>query len=194
MRAQDSTPKPRQQGVAAVEFALVATILFMLLFGIIEFGRLFFTINSVQEITRRAAREQVVNWLDRSDAVKRVAVLQTEGGGPGTVNFPNATGPLTVNFPGSPDITAANVQLRFYNTYAAALAGGAGITGIASASDNFVNCINAETNCIKFVRAAMMKLDGTPLDFKVVAPYMPAGTFPLPISTVIMPAEALGLL
>lgn len=49
-----------QRGVAAVEFALVAMILFSLLLGIMEFGRLMFTWNSAVEATRRGARLAVV--------------------------------------------------------------------------------------------------------------------------------------
>ena len=45
-----------QHGATAVEFALVAMILFLLLLGIMEFGRLMFTWNSAVEATRRGAR------------------------------------------------------------------------------------------------------------------------------------------
>lgn len=182
MKNRLSFPMPRQQeGVAAVEFALIAVLLLMLLFGIIEFGRLFFVINSVQEVTRRAAREQVVRWINQTDAVQRIAVLR-----------PGSSG--VVNFPGAGDITNVDVKLSFYNTYANARAGTNPITGIDSPDDNFSNCVNAAPNCILFVRATLTKPDGSPLDFNVIAPYMPADTFSLPRSTVIMPAEAMGLL
>jgi len=49
-----------QRGATAVEFALVAMILFSLLLGIMEFGRLMFTWNSAVEATRRGARLAVV--------------------------------------------------------------------------------------------------------------------------------------
>jgi Flp pilus assembly protein TadG len=183
MNARPLSFKPTQHGVAAVEFALVATILLVLLLGIIEFGRLFFTINSVQEITRRAAREQVVRWTSAQDAVQRMAVLR-----------PGSSG--TVNFPGAGDITNADVRLSFHNTYPEAVAGTDPITGIASPGENISNCLNEQDNCIRFVRATLSQdANGlTPLDFNVIAPYMPADTFSLPFSTVIMPAEALGLL
>lgn len=186
--------KHTQHGVAAVEFALVATILFALLFCIIEFGRLFFTINSMQEITRRAAREQVVNWVSASSAVQRVAVLHSTGGNglTGTKNFPNVANSGTVNFPGSPDITNVNVILSFHNSYATALSG-VEPTLPADPDKNIENCLSNAASCIRFVRATLTKSDGAPLDFNVIAPYMPAGTFKLPRSTVIMPAEALGL-
>lgn len=183
MRSLPYKPRKVQLGVSAIEFALVAVILFTLLFGIIEFGRLLFTINSVQEITRRAAREQVVRWVTAKDTVQRMAVLR-----------PGSSG--TVNFPGSPDITNAYVQLRFYNTYPDAVAGGTGITTLSNPEENFANCVSGVGDCIRFVRATLSQDPNgqVPLDFKVLAAYMPAGLFPLPVSTVIMPAEALGLL
>lgn len=55
----------RQKGVAAVEFALIAIVFFTLLLGIIEFGRVLFTWNSVTEATRWGARLAVV--CDKDD-------------------------------------------------------------------------------------------------------------------------------
>lgn len=52
--------RQRQRGTTSVEFALVGTVLFMVLFGLIEFGRLLFTWNVLDEATRRAARLAVV--------------------------------------------------------------------------------------------------------------------------------------
>lgn len=49
-----------QQGVAAVEFALIAVILFTLLFGIMEMGRILFMMNTTAEATRLGARLAVV--------------------------------------------------------------------------------------------------------------------------------------
>lgn len=48
-----STRRHDERGAAAVEFALIASILFMMLFGIIEFGRIF----SEMEVLNSAARE-----------------------------------------------------------------------------------------------------------------------------------------
>lgn len=56
----------RQKGAAAVEFALIAIVFFTLLLGIIEFGRVLFTWNSVAEATRWGARLAVV--CDKDDA------------------------------------------------------------------------------------------------------------------------------
>lgn len=46
----------RQRGVYVVEFAIIGTLLFVLLLGVIEMGRLYFTVNTLSESVRRGAR------------------------------------------------------------------------------------------------------------------------------------------
>lgn len=50
----------RQQGLSTVEFAIVAVVLFMLIFGVIEVGRAFFVAAVLDEASRRGARMAVV--------------------------------------------------------------------------------------------------------------------------------------
>lgn len=50
----------QQRGVTCVEFAIVAGVLLMLLFGVIEFGRALFVANALSESTRRGARVAAV--------------------------------------------------------------------------------------------------------------------------------------
>ena len=50
----------RQQGLSTVEFALVAVVLFIMIFGVIEFGRAFFVASALDEATRRGARMAAV--------------------------------------------------------------------------------------------------------------------------------------
>jgi len=52
--------KKAQHGAAAVEFAAVAIVFFMLLIGIVEMGRVLFTWNAAAEATRYGARVAVV--------------------------------------------------------------------------------------------------------------------------------------
>jgi Flp pilus assembly protein TadG len=54
----------KQSGLAAVEFALIAPLLFTLLFGIIEMGRVFFYMNTAAEATSIGARIAVVCNMD----------------------------------------------------------------------------------------------------------------------------------
>lgn len=50
----------KQRGVAAVEFALIAAVLFTLLIGIMEFSRVLYYWNTATEATRLGARLAVV--------------------------------------------------------------------------------------------------------------------------------------
>ena len=63
-----------QRGVYAVEFAIVAGIFFILLFAIIEVGRLMYTYNVLHEASRRAARIAVVCRIDDTD-IKTMALF-----------------------------------------------------------------------------------------------------------------------
>ncbi|CAN7255075.1 TadE/TadG family type IV pilus assembly protein [Massilia sp. LjRoot122] len=65
-----------QGGLAAVEFALIAAlILFPLLFGIIEFGKILFYWNAATEATRLGARLAVVCDLADSAVKSRMNAL-----------------------------------------------------------------------------------------------------------------------
>lgn len=70
----------RQRGATTVEFAIVGGVFFVLLFGMIEFGRAFFVWNALTEATRRGARVAVVCPRDHS-AIAQVAVFSRPGGG-----------------------------------------------------------------------------------------------------------------
>ncbi len=50
----------RQHGLSTVEFALVAAVLFMMIFAVIEVGRGFFVASALDEAARRGARMAVV--------------------------------------------------------------------------------------------------------------------------------------
>ncbi len=50
----------QQYGLSTVEFALVAAVLFMMIFAVIEVGRGFFVTSALDEATRRGARMAVV--------------------------------------------------------------------------------------------------------------------------------------
>ncbi len=49
-----------QRGLSVVEFAIVAGVLFILIFGVIEVARAFFVASTLDEATRRGARMAVV--------------------------------------------------------------------------------------------------------------------------------------
>lgn len=65
-------PPSRQRGVAAVEFAIVSSLLFTVLFGVMEMGRLLWTWNAAVEATRFGARLAVVCDLNDSHIKSRM--------------------------------------------------------------------------------------------------------------------------
>jgi hypothetical protein len=50
-----------ERGATVAEFAVVALLFFMMIIGIIEFGRLLYTHNALTDATRRGARFAVIN-------------------------------------------------------------------------------------------------------------------------------------
>ncbi len=58
--------KRRQQGVYVVEFAIVATVVFVILFACLEVARLMYSYNALTEVSRRAARLAAVCTPDRT--------------------------------------------------------------------------------------------------------------------------------
>lgn len=104
--------KSRQKGTTTVEFAIIAVVFFIVLFGVIEIGRALFVWNTLTEATRRGARVAAVcPVLDpetnteadpESDIVRRVTVF---GPGGGT----STTSPILSG------LTTANVDLAYLN-------------------------------------------------------------------------------
>ncbi|MCO6428422.1 MAG: pilus assembly protein [Nitrosomonas communis] len=64
-----------QHGIAAVEFALIASLLFTLLFGVMEMSRLLFYWNTATEATRLGARLAVVCDKDDSAIMSKMQSL-----------------------------------------------------------------------------------------------------------------------
>lgn len=85
-----------QQGVAAVEFALIAVILFTLLFGIMEMGRILFMMNTTTEATRLGARLAVV--CDQNAVAIKSRMVGLAGFlTPGNINVAYLPGGCTVD-------------------------------------------------------------------------------------------------
>ena len=157
--------KQKQRGATAVEFALIASVFFLLLLGIIEFGRLFYIWNSVQEVTRHTAREAVVRWIDEQATIKQLALL---GGS---------------NLPAGAEISAPSITIEYLNT-----SGTTASPSPSNAADNIAACLDAarQDSCITQVRVSVNAS---------YVPMIGLFTFlaiPIPTSTVTMPAESLG--
>jgi len=158
--------RQRQQGAAAVEFAIIALLLFTLLFGILEFGRLFYVYNTVQEVTRHAAREAVVRWVDNSNT-SPAKVLALFGG---------------TSIPAGAEITAANIDIQYLTA-----SGAVPSPFPLSASDNIAACLTGPAGCIALVQVSIIGANYAPM-----VGLFPFLNLPIPASTVTMPAESLG--
>lgn len=176
-----------QRGAAAVEFALVAALLFILLFGILEFGRMFYMFNTVQEVTRRAAREAVVRWVDNSSTspAKRLALFG------GTV------------MPAGAEITVDNIDIEYLGTDGLEISSGSLPPG---PSENISACLDPSGtyDCIAYVRVSITNVNYVPMvglfsgvrltafPFSEANPFVIDLSVPIPASTVTMPAESMG--
>ena len=68
----------RMRGMYTVEFAIVGLLLFILLFGVIEMGRLYFTVNALNETVRRGARLAAVCDINTPEILQR-AIFNAAG-------------------------------------------------------------------------------------------------------------------
>lgn len=85
--APERLPRPRgrfracrrdERGTALVEFALIAPLLFLLLFGIIDFGRALNYYNQVTQLAGQGARAAVVNRNPDGTAITSGTSLQQQ--------------------------------------------------------------------------------------------------------------------
>lgn len=89
--------KFRQKGSSLVEFVMVAGVFFLLLFGIIEVGRLFFTMNTLNELVRRGARIAIVTDPSKVADIQASAIFASADGN-STVLSNLSTGDVTVAY------------------------------------------------------------------------------------------------
>ncbi len=159
-------PSQRQHGAAAVEFSIVCLLLFTILFAILEFGRMLYVYNTMQEVTRRGARAAVVRWIDQTDAIKSIALF---GG---------------TSIPAGAEVTADNITIEYLNK------SGAPASPLPTdPGDNLSACGDATraSSCIYGIRVSIDGVSYSPMvnlfSFLGVA---------LPPSVVTMHAESLG--
>ena len=156
----------RARGAASVEFALVSLIFITLLFAVFEYARLLYVLNSVQEVTRRAAREACVRWTDDGTAIKQLALFGESA------------------LPAGAEVTSANIQIDYLQANGNAIG-----TPPDDPADNLSACGDAlrANSCIDSVRVTITGVTYVPLislfGFLNVT---------LPESQVTMHAESMG--
>ena len=75
----------RMRGVYIVEFAITALVLFTLLFGALEMGRLYFTVNVLTESVRRGARLAAVCDIQDPVILRRAMFTTATNTGPSSL-------------------------------------------------------------------------------------------------------------
>ncbi|WP_223512252.1 TadE/TadG family type IV pilus assembly protein [Pseudomonas sp. GL-R-26] len=66
------------RGTYVVEFAIIGLLMFTLLFGVVEMGRLYFTVNALDEVVRRGTRLAVVCGIDDDLMIRKRAIFNDE--------------------------------------------------------------------------------------------------------------------
>jgi hypothetical protein len=166
MHTSHLSPSNRQHGAAAVEFAIVCLLFFTILFAILEFGRMLYVYNTMQEVTRRGARAAVVRWIDQSDTIKSIALF---GG---------------TAIPAGAEVRAVNISIEYLNKT------GAPASPLpVDPGDNLSACGDATraASCIYGVRVSIDGVSYSPM----VSLFSFLG-IALPPSVVTMHAESLG--
>lgn len=176
----------RQSGVAAIEFALVALIFFTVVFGTLELARMEYLLNTLEEVTRRAASAAAnVDYRDTA-AIQKVQADAV---------FSQTAGPLPLGDP----VTADNVKIDYLSVSAATWDLVHMSTLPACPAGNRSNCMTDPDGdkCIRFVRArvcASMDDAGgcAPMSYQMVFPFLNLLGMKLPSAETIAPAGSLG--
>jgi len=146
-----------QGGTTTVEFAIVGTVLLVVMFSVLEFSRALFVINALAEATRRGARVAAVCPIGDPKPAQ-VAVFANGG----------TTSPIV------PGLTTANVQIQYLD-----------IAGAVVASPNSTAGFNSiryvRVNIVGFTQILLIPLHLTavPLSgFSTTLPRESLGVYP----------------
>ena len=188
MKSRTHRNTKAQAGAAIVEFAFVAILFFIMLLGIIEFGRFMYLWNTEQEVTRIAARQAAVSDFSAASvaAIQHAAVFNVGGTG-------------AASLPAGGEITDQRVSIQYLLSEDVSDV----VTDMPdSPADNIAACLDASRSndgCIRYVKASICQQSGNGNNTTCNAvPYIPMiGLFEflgvnIPRSTVVMPAESLG--
>ena len=107
--------KKNMQGLYVVEFAFVGLLMFILLFGVVEMGRVYFTVNALDEAARRGARLAAV--CNISDPVVLRRAIFNAAGDAGTSQL------IT-------DLTTSNLVLTYLDENGAVVANPSDTSGV----------------------------------------------------------------
>ena len=103
--------KVRRLGAAAVEFAIVAPLFFLFVFGIIEFGRVMLVKNVITNASREAARVAVIDGATSTE-VEQVARKYSEAGTVADVTVTISPSNLSTATQGTPITVTVSVNFN----------------------------------------------------------------------------------
>ena len=183
------TIRSREHGVAAVEFAMVAVIFFLFVFGIIEIARAMYICNTLQEVTRRAAALAAISDFSSTEAMQQVRQQAVFRESPGLLMFAQ---PITDDYV---KIDYMSIQKNGLTSTMTPIPSG---SLPSSPAVNYANCLKNPygSSCIRLVRARVCEPDEsptcTPASYQSLVSMIPL-SFGLPEATTIVNAETLGL-
>ncbi|HEU4852124.1 MAG TPA: TadE family protein [Telluria sp.] len=179
MPGVSSRSKRRQRGAVAVEAGILATVFFLLVFGIIEIARLMFLWNTMSAATRRAATAVAAAPL----AGDHTALLAAAA-----FNGVALTDPV---------IDGSYLRVAYLNQARVPIT-----PPTSCAARNFATCMQnpADATCVRFVRVQLCDPNGeadacTPVEFKPLfglPGLATAGGLQYPTFQTDVPAGALG--
>ncbi len=178
----------KQQGAAAVEFALVALLFFTLVFGIIEVARAMYVFNTLQEVTRRAAALATHTDFNNDSAMQEVRERAIFRNDPGFLMFAEPITDQNINIDYM-RIRQDGVDLTMERIPEGSLP--------ATPVQNKVNCAADPygASCIRLVRVRVCReVSGeacTRVTYRTLVSLVPL-PFALPRSMTITNAETLG--
>jgi hypothetical protein len=163
-----------------VEFAIISVAFLAALVGTVEFARLLYVRNTLQEVTRTAARMATVSGFSQRDQIKRAAL------------FHAGTREGTVSLPGGGEVTDADIQITYYDLNGVEIPAG---SLPLNPLDNGIACRDPArvSSCVRFVRVMIARDNGAHVRYQPLSGAFKALSLDLPYSTVVTSAESLGL-
>lgn len=176
-------PPRRAGGALTVELAACMVIFLVLMFGTMEVARALFLANTVQEVTRQAARAAAITDFSVAAnlaAIRRRALFRDAGD----------DSPLVL----APNLGHAQLRIEYLDAGGAAIAAG---SMPACPAANLRNCLQnpSGASCIRFVKASICSsADGacTPLPYQAMTGLVPGMTGSVPVAATVVKAETLG--
>ena len=184
--------KRGQRGTAAVEFALLASLFFLIIFGIIEVTRMLYVYGTLQEVTRRAASSAVHVYPTDTAGIARLKYAALFRTGPGELAL-------------APPVSDAHLKIDYLALTRDPDDGELSLAPVApgsipnSAARNRQLCM-ANPNAADCIRFVQVRICGTPDDGAGECPLVRSRMLlpmidlrvPLHRSTTIVPVESFG--